>query len=221
MRHSRIVVTALALPLSACSTYGIQPVYGPNGIVKPAGTQYLSVNEKFLAAAQKAFEDDSPANAAAMDAVGRDLVEINCHEYYRIMGRNERTSRIARNLILPITTALNSLLALHDWTNDTGTKEHLLGLINIGSAATMSGLDLYDEHFLFKSQNIDSVRTMTMEELGLHRRDKPATQVSFSAAVLDLRHFENLCTPAHILVTARRRIEGTGTPPQNGESLTK
>jgi hypothetical protein len=221
MRQSFISVLASALLLGACSSYGIEPVYGPNGVSRTRAPQYLSVHDKFLAAAQLAYDKDTAQNAAEMDAIGRDLVEINCHEYYRIMGRNERTSRIARNLLLPITTALNSLLALHDWTNNTGTKEHLLGLINIGSAAASSGLDLYDEHFLFKSQNIDSVRTMTMEEIKIHRRDIPATPASFSAAVLDLRHFENLCTPAHILVTARRRIEGTGAPPQNGESLTQ
>jgi hypothetical protein len=221
MRQSFILIAAFALPLSACGTYGIRPIYGPNGVIRVQSPQHLSVYQKFFAAAQTAFIDATPRYAELMESVGRDLVEINCHEYYRIMGRNERTSRIARNLILPITTALNSLLALHDWTNNTDSKEDILGALNIGSAAATSGLDLYDEHFLFKSQNIDSVRTMTMKELKNHRNTTDAAPASFSAAILDLRHFENLCTPAHILVTARRRIEGDGTPPQNGQALTE
>jgi hypothetical protein len=217
MRRTYTTLLASGLfGLSACSTYGPRPIYGPNGIIVNPEPQTNSVYSQFVSAAANAYTDGTSVSAIKMHRIGRDLVQINCHEFYRRMGRNERTSRIARNIILPITTALNGLMALRDWTNNTDSKEDILQIINIAAVGGTSALNIYDEHFLFKSDNIDSVRTMTMSELKAFRDNNQDPPKMFSGVVAELLDYQNLCTPSHLVVTARNRIEGVKQDPPAG-----
>ncbi len=126
---------------------------------------------------------------------------------------------MARGLLSPISTALTAIVGLVDLGSESKEQNYLTWLTT-GTSFLGSGLDLYEQQFLFDADNIDAVRGLTMRELSAHADGILAQQnISFDSAVRDLVDHEMICTPAHILETTRAAIKnGSVTPRTQGTS---
>ena len=192
---------------TACSSFGPQEIYNRRGLVPDPLAGYGSVYSVFADDAKAALTSKAAADLGRMHETGFNLVKINCAAFYRQMGVNERRSRITRNLLAPVSTILTGVLALHDWSAHTNQKEDILQIITLGASAGATALDVYDEHFLFKSNNIDSVRTMTMNELDEKKEKVSANLANYSSVVVKLMEYQNICSPSHIVVRAPEKIQ--------------
>ena len=205
-----LVVACAALP--ACASFrGPPPVYGPDGLNRhlrgsPANFALTSLLESRFRAA---YSTPNSQTLTELHELGYQTVRANCHEWFRHMGSNERRSRLTRNLLTPITNVVNGLLALHDFSQNPDRKEDWLALITLGSSATVSGLDIYDEQFLFRAENIDSVRTMTMKDLRDAFEAQEPNRSSFGTVVNHLLQLQNECLPSHIAGRVREKIRGS------------
>lgn len=164
-----------------------------------------------------------PVSQAAIDEYlesGFTLVYANCNDYFWVMGQYQTGSRVGRDLIAPVITVLTGLITTGVLT-DFGSDDNLLTGLTLGSAFATSGLDIYEAHFLFGAESIDSVRELIFSALAEHREKVMGLNVqSPYHATMQLIDHQAICVPAHILRLVREaiaegRVEGTisgGTP---------
>ncbi|WP_152569465.1 MULTISPECIES: hypothetical protein [Sphingomonas] len=144
------------------------------------------------------------------------LIQANCNEYFNQMGRNQRDTRVLRDLIAPVSAVVTGIIGLGAFAKQNNRTDVLTGFSLVTGAAA-SSLDIYDQRFLFGAENIGSVRTMTMTALSNHRRavmDDAPTELVF--AINQLQDNEDLCTPPQILTLVRESIKNAApkTPEQ-------
>ncbi|MBV1886798.1 MAG: hypothetical protein KUG61_06930 [Parvibaculaceae bacterium] len=146
----------------------------------------------------------SSEESTAMLEAGFTLVKTRCNDFFYQKGRSQSQARLTRSLIAPITVALTGIAGLADVSN---SAELLTGL-SIGSAFVISGLEIYEEQFLFDADNINSVRQLTTRALAAHSKavlDKKPE--NFDKAVRHLISHQMICTPANILELTQKAIE--------------
>lgn len=135
------------------------------------------------------------------------LVYSNCDDYFWLMGQNQTGTRVARDAVAPIVSLLAGLIPLGVLTGNADRAQNLIEGLALGSAFATSALDVYDSHFLFGVENIDSVRTLTQNALGTHRSAVAGLTIANSyQAAMHLIDHQAICTPAHILALARVAI---------------
>jgi hypothetical protein len=133
-----------------------------------------------------------------------------CENYFNVMAKNQRRSKISRSLLAPLTSVITGIIGLQDFSSNPGSKEDLIQGLAIGSAAATSILDIYDEHFLFGTDNIDSVETMTLKALDAHSSSvSKQTNIRFETGMKHLIDNQGQCTPQSILTLARSSIKNS------------
>tara|TARA_R110001599_G_scaffold34871_9_gene111261 strand:- start:705 stop:1451 length:747 start_codon:yes stop_codon:yes gene_type:complete len=215
MRYPKILLAATAL-LSLSGCYSMQ---GPERLVakdaKPADLRYSDI-KMFVDDFNKARE----FRVAQPDALNSHVVPMLrsgfmynysfCENYFNIMAKNQRRSKISRSLLAPLTSVITGIIGLQDFSSNPGSKEDLVQGLAIGSAAATSILDIYDEHFLFGTDNIDSVETMTLKALDVHSSSVlKQEEIRFESGMKHLIDNQGQCSPQSILTLARSSIKNS------------
>ncbi len=168
---------------------------------------------RFSASVCKAIhlEIKNQANATTsyldMLDTGGTLIRSRCNDYFAQKATNQTRNRVRRSSIAPITTAITGLLGVIDFSSE-GTESDFLSIFSIGSAALTSGLDIYKEQFLFSSENISSVRRITIGdfdnkfEATLNEKD-----LTFNKTARHLMDLQEVCTPSNILELVKVAIK--------------
>jgi hypothetical protein len=216
----------LLASVSALLVAGCTSVQGPPRILNSHGTLAApadgnpnapgNLEANFQAAALAAFPgadrdgNAPPVTAAVIDEFKRSgfaLVYARCNDYFWRMGGNQTRARVARDAIAPIVTLLTGIIGLRDFTTNPTREQDLIQALSLGSAFATSGLDIYDSHFLFGAENINSVRILTFNALATHRTGVDTLQVTTpEQAAIHLIDHQAICTPPNILALAREAI---------------
>jgi hypothetical protein len=80
----------------------------------------------------------------------------------------------------------------------------------LGTSTILAGTSIYTKEFLFASENIDSVRTLTMNALYVHQelfRAKITEPLDIYDAVIALLDDQAICTLPHIATLVRSAIK--------------
>ena len=227
-----LCISLALLSLGGCTSYnGAERIHTQanysKGLVDRGFRQApfaLGLSQSFATDLQAAYAARGTPQAAGLNRLmmnsGLALIHANCTEYFHEMGKNHRNSRVLRDLVTPITNVITGLVALHVFSDMEATNTNLLKALAIGSGAYTAGLDIYDNRFLFGSDNIGSVKTLTFKALSSHQaslEQEPPNDFVF--VITHLLDNENICTPPQILNLVRQSI-GTGTPTTEGPGET-
>ncbi len=215
MRKTGILLAAMAsIALSGCySMQGAERLVTKDA--KPAEFRYADIRmfvDDFDKA--KAFRNGNPdATNPYVNSMLRSGFMYNysfCENYFNVMAKNQRRSKISRSLLAPLTSVITGIIGLQDFSSSPGSKEDLIQGLAIGSAAATSILDIYDEHFLFGTDNIDSVETMTLKALDAHSSAvTKQTDIRFETGMKHLIDNQGQCSPQSILTLARSSIRNS------------
>jgi hypothetical protein len=177
----------------------------------------MDLRDAYTARSANISADERQAYNDRMLKSGLALVRANCREYFHEMGRNHRNSRVLRDLVTPITNVLTGLIALHVFSDGEATNTNILKGLAIGSGAASAGLDIYDNRFLFGSDNMGAVETMIVTALGNHQSSLETSPPNdFVFVVTHLLDNENICTPTQILTLVRESIRAANPKPKDG-----
>ena len=216
MRNIATAVIAAALTSACASTAGPGPIVGPRGIVaRPVVTNdAVGISGDLF----QRFEDAAGALAAGTATAdpflesGFALIYADCDEFFRAMGKNQRSSRVVRDTIAPITALLTGIIGLRDF--GAAKEERLLTAMSLWSSLSTSGFDIYDRHFLFGAENSDSVRELILNALTVHSTSAYQTEpTTFEDAAIQLVDNQTICTPPHILRLVREAIRNGDVEP--------
>ena len=171
MKNFVVLLAAAALPLGGCySMRGPPHVVNADGVLP--GQQKAKDTEletRFRAAAVNALKAGASAEEInSFMRSGFTLVYARCNNYFSDAGRRQMRSRLARDSVAPIVGLLTGIINFHDFGTDSTKEQRLLDILTLGQTFATAGLDVYDRNFLFGSDNIDAVRTMTMNALSAH-----------------------------------------------------
>ncbi|HEX8580286.1 MAG TPA: hypothetical protein VF655_11935 [Allosphingosinicella sp.] len=202
-----LLTAAAALPLSACSRLdGPKRVVTANQVVPRALPGSLEDRAHKAALAASALNASKAAQTAFLQS-GTMLVYVRCNDFFHAAGRHQGISKVSRGLLTPIISLFTGLLALHDFGDNSDTAEDVVKGLALGSTFATASLNVYDEHFLFGADNIDSVRTLTLDALSAHSAAVLKKElVSFDQSVKHLVDNQAICSPPHILALARKAI---------------
>lgn len=170
------------------------------------------------------------------------LISENCRDYFWALGNQQRRANVLRDSVGPITALIAGILNIVSpgggMNGSNTTSNDTLAAISVGTIAITSGLDIYEERFLFGAENIVSVSNLVQQALGAHRRAAihgtlPAASdgtvgrlvLSYEVAARRLRENQEICTPANVLSLTQQAIaagqvrqinRSTPTPTDNG-----
>lgn len=127
-----------------------------------------------------------------------------CQDFFDEMGHNQRNSKVIRSAVPSIVTLVTGIIGLQSFTDDPGGKEKLVQGLALASGAATATLNIYDEHFLFGSDNIHAVQIMTLKALQAHSAAVLGqANVSFEEGTKALIDNQDQCSPQAILSLAR------------------
>jgi len=179
------------------------------GILGPSGGRQISCQQQRL--------DGNPRDVVMRNFMrtGFGLVKADCSRFFQVAGRNQARSRIVRDTISPVANLLSGLLALRNIP--AGGADDAASILALGTSTATSGLDIYDQRFLFGADNIGSVEQLiirTLTEQGnaaLNQRN-----INFETASSEIFAHQAICTPTQILRLTREAIQN-GTPQSRPE----
>lgn len=223
--------------LSACyGLRGPHPVLSPNGVVttdrhdqprrefiytrfrdialRAAGCVAPEQRAPSAEAAATACDDRNvPADQTARDALMRRymragflLIQAECADYFAVMGRNQGRSGIIRDIIAPLSALITGIISLRNL--DDADEQNLLTGIQLVTTAATAGLNIYDQRFLFGSDNIDSVRDLVTRSLSTQADTALAKEgLNFESASAEILNSQATCSPSAILRLTRSAIQ--------------
>jgi hypothetical protein len=142
------------------------------------------------------------------------LIYSDCINYFAVMGRNQSRSRIIRDTVGPIGTLITGILSLRGV--DVGAESDAITAVTLGTLTLNSGLDIFDQNFLFGADNIDAVRQLIMNALAEHANSTltanpvPST---FEQASINILDNQAICRPSAILRLTRTAIQNGNVQP--------
>jgi hypothetical protein len=155
-----------------------------------------------------------PSNGGAQNGYkvmlreGLGLVRGNCNDFFRKRGDNQQVINLSRDIVAIGGTTAAAIIGLAG-----GGSILALSIIALSGATLYSGIDTYTKNFLFGVENIESVRTLTMQTLS----DNAATLLAqadatdklvfqdISDAIMDN---QEICKPASIAAAVRIKLRG-------------
>jgi hypothetical protein len=141
---------------------------------------------------------------------GFGLVIADCRRFFQVAGRNQARSRIVRDTISPLSNLLGGLLALRNIPE--GGTDDVASILALGTSTATSGLDIFDQRFLFGAENIASVEQLILRTLTEHGSAAlNQHDINFETASSEIFANQAICTPPHILRLSREAIQN-GTP---------
>ncbi|MFB0875256.1 MULTISPECIES: hypothetical protein [unclassified Sphingobium] len=207
---------AILLCLSGCAGFS-----GPSSLVTPQGASLdkgddgacpiavsdTSINRVFhRALCTSAAAPDDVIAARRLLTTGFALAQLRCDDFFWAKSRHQTFARLGRSALPPLVTLTSGVLAL--LSDKPDTLQNYLKYIALGSAAAGATIDIYEEHFLFGADNIDAVRSLTMDALSEHRTAVLKTDPrTFDSVILHLTDHQALCRPVHILALSRDAIQ--------------
>lgn len=144
-----------------------------------------------------------------------------CQDFFDEMGHNQRNSKVIRAALPSIVTLVTGVIGLQSFTDDPTGKEKLVQGLALASGAATAVLNIYDEHFLFGSENIQVVQTMTLKALQAHSNAVLMQQnITFEDGTKALIDNQDQCSPQAILALARTAMRDANLVGVNQSSQT-
>ncbi|MBB5411684.1 hypothetical protein HDG34_005645 [Paraburkholderia sp. HC6.4b] len=147
--------------------------------------------------------DVESKNAEAMLEAGFSLIYASCMDYFRSAGKRQQWIIVANDTVAVAGTLATSILAL----THAGTAA--VSATALGTSTFVAGTGVYTKDFLFAAENIDSVRTLTMNALVTHqnkvRKDRGVLTVN--AALVALFDDQDICTIPEITSLVRQALQ--------------
>lgn len=202
-----VAAVAIAALLGGCST-----LKGPPPVMRASGPYSYSTPGKNVGLIKR-FQD-SAATAAAADANqaavtamlddGFMLVYAHCNDFFLSSGREQSSLLVLGDAVAALGTLATGAIALGDGSGDRTA----LGIVSLGTAATVSGINIYTQRFLFGADNVDAVRELSLNALTAHMEKVRTLQpASYQSAVMHLFDNQAICTPRRIAILAREAIQ--------------
>jgi hypothetical protein len=149
---------------------------------------------------------------------GIHLVNSYCADFFRNGGDNQKWLSVAKDVTGAVGTLATGALALANPQNSTPAA-----IVALRTGAAYNAADVYTRNFLFGTDNIESVRTLTFNALAFHR-DAVLPQLdpsvwSLGAAAEVINDHQEICMPASIRALALEAIKGgriTASNPSTG-----
>lgn len=188
----------------------------------------LSVSFSAKVCASLSKPDDAGVTSAMLQS-GMTLVKVRCNDFFNAKQTHQGGARLARSLIQPLSVAITGAFSVITFGSERRESD-ALALLAVGTAAANSGIDIYEDQFLFGAENVYSVRDMTLRALKAHQDDivsavEAGRLTAFDEAARALVDHQNICTPGNILELVRASID-SGTfrarsqTPANGVAAT-
>lgn len=142
-------------------------------------------------------DDPVSRHARQMAVEGVHLADSYCELFFRYGGDNQKWLLVSRDLVAALGSIATGAVALAGRNASTAT-----GILALTTAGLYNGVDIYTRNFLFGSDNIESVRTMTMKALAAHSAaalpDHDTSVWTFGGAAQVVTEHQMICTPASI-----------------------
>jgi hypothetical protein len=138
---------------------------------------------------------------------GLGLVRGNCSDFFRKRGDNQQLINLSRDIVAMGGTTAAAIVGV------AGGSVLAFSIIAVAGTALYGGIDTYTKNFLFGVENIESVRTLTMQTLSdnadlllvkADATDKLMFQ-DIADAIMDQQEF---CKPASIAAAVRLKLRG-------------
>ena len=191
--------------LEGCATDGAAPAIQSTG---PAVSNATDGPAKaFYDAEQTARVSNRPDDVKVMYKMGYSLIYVNCNEYFDSAGTTQTLLVTARDAVAAIDAVSTSILVL------AKTSKTAFAAVGIGAGAAYAGIDLYTKDYLFSAENVDAVRTLTINALDTHHTAVSASlaatpsSATYDNAFIQLRDEQTICTLRHIAALATDAIK--------------
>ncbi len=202
------VVSILIVGLSACTS-----ALGPKPILTADGPARTYASEPAHPALPYYFAESYNAAENAADLKGGQqllengfaLIYLNCSDFFDHAGKKQILLNVGRDAGNLLATTTITYLA-----GDGDPKNNKEGITNIGLATGLmdSGVDIYTRNFLFSSENIASVKELTLKALSTHQQAVRAGQpTKFQMIVQQLHDDQDICTPRYIATLVKSAID--------------
>lgn len=222
------IVLASSLALQGCATAS-NSLYGPQrpfqagrvGSVttcaQRAGENFLE--DRFVDAVCNAvrIDSDSSSTAASKDASARAMLDASfsltnarCTDYFAEKAGTQTIAKTARSSVAPLLALFTGILSIVNIKNDVNGAKRAdweKGL-TLASTATLAGLSIYEENFLFSAENVDDVRTLTKHAMSEYRTSALSLKdQTFDTAVEYSLEYHMICTPGKIKSLVKKAIQ--------------
>jgi hypothetical protein len=198
IRPSALLLTLLAILTAGCSEtfHGPPPIIGSIGPTLPTATDGLVA--KFSASAKAAYGDDRFAKAMLDD--GYSLIYTNCQEYFRAAGKTQQILIVARDFLGTVGTLVTGVIAVAHASKDATA---------IAALVTATGYSVTDniaKEFLFSSDNVDSVRELTLTKMADFYNKIPVDKITYNSTTRYLTDIQNYCSLRKIAALVKDAI---------------
>jgi hypothetical protein len=149
---------------------------------------------------------DEPAATAMMDT-GFTLIRLRCNDFFAERAGHQTQARFWRKTIAPVSAVIAGIIGMVNFADDE--RADAIQILGITQAATVAGFEIYEQEFLFDSENVNAVRRLVMRALDAHSATAlSGTVTGFNHGVRHLMDNQMICTPANILELVRASIAG-------------
>ncbi|MFB9127111.1 hypothetical protein E2553_39975 [Paraburkholderia dipogonis] len=159
--------------------------------------------DKFNAAAAVSLNTPTDQSSAhTMLEAGFLLIYASCWDYFRSAGQKQHWIIVANDYVAAAGTLATSILALTHAGSAAVTATALV------TSTFVAGTSIYTKDFLFAAENIDSVRTLTLNALVTHQnkvRTDPGALTGYTALVA-IMDDQEICTIPQITTLVRQAI---------------
>jgi hypothetical protein len=166
---------------------------------------YCAWRQAYLSAAGKSVDaDETQTRYRIMLREGLGLVRGNCADFFRKRGDNQQQVNLGRDIVAMGGTTAAAIIGL------TGGSALALSIIAVSGATLYAGIDTYTKNFLFGADNIEAVRTLTMDTIDINARAVLATPppLSFQNVAGAIMDNQEMCKPASIAAAVRIKLRG-------------
>lgn len=221
MRFKAIIgLTAASLFVQGCGSIG-NSVYGPKrpfqagymGNVKscPGTSPDNFLEDKFVKLACISADDPfNDSKAREMMEASFALTNAQCTDFFAQKAGTQATVETIRSSVAPVLTLLTGVLSIVNFKNDVNGSKRAdwEKLLSLSSTATLAGLTVFEQQFLFSADNIDDVRELTMQALSQYKISVRNLQGhTFYTSVDYVLGYHMNCTPGKIKSLVKQAIK--------------
>jgi hypothetical protein len=145
---------------------------------------------------------------------GYSLIYTNCQEYFREAGKTQQILIVTRDFLGTLGTLATGVIAVAHASKDATAIAALI------TATGYSVTDNISREFLFASDNIDSVRELTLTKMTDFYNRIPAAPMTYNSVTRNLTDIQNYCSLRKIAALVKDAIgaaansgAGAGQPP--------
>lgn len=169
------------------------------------------LQSRFVAAAcASSLQSNDDNLARTMLETSFSLTNARCTDYFAEKAGSQTSLNIARSIVAPAITLLTGVLSIVNFKNDLNGARRAdweKGL-SLASAASLAGLTIWEENFLFSAENIDDVRSLTNQAMAEYRISVlKLTNHTFDTNVNYVLQYHMICTPGKIKGLVKQAIK--------------